>query len=290
MKRVVLENRSLDGQLIQAVFLPEGGMNMISYQKGGIEVIDQSTKPLFEERYAGLGAIIGPHFHKRSKEAVPLLQDETIFPHIASEKKKGVADPFSHGIGRYVPWEEVVYDEHSIRGKLSSKNKYKSISLKEIEGMDFEMHFSAQLLSDGLHIHFQVESDKPSLTGLHYYYRLGGQAQVYASVKDKYNDQGVFKAMPPRWYDKEHHLLVYDLKETADYGFIPYTENAKIEYRSDLFGLNIEFPSPKHTRAWQLFHPENASFVCIEPLSVDNPRLLDDIKSELQVRIEILTH
>src|SRR5947209_3792431 len=101
---VVLKSQTEKGESMQATFLPEKGMNLVSFKKGNLEVIDQSTLPLFEERFAGLGALIGPHFHRRLPETLPHIADESLFPHIARVKAKGAADPFSHGIGRYAPW------------------------------------------------------------------------------------------------------------------------------------------------------------------------------------------
>src|SRR5690349_11544962 len=105
MEPIILENTTHDGSPLQATFLPDKGMNLVSYKKGGVEVIDPSTKSLFEERYAGLGALIGPHFHRRRTDALPKIPDESLFPHIARVKAKGVHDPFSHGIARYAPWK-----------------------------------------------------------------------------------------------------------------------------------------------------------------------------------------
>ena len=71
MNPVILSNKTSKGEVLQATFLPEKGMNMISYKKGTLEVIDQSTKNLFDERFAGLGALIGPHFHPSRRNARP---------------------------------------------------------------------------------------------------------------------------------------------------------------------------------------------------------------------------
>jgi hypothetical protein len=100
MEQIILANKTSTGQNLQAIFLPEKGMNLISYKKDETEVIDQSTRNLFEERFAGLGALIGPHFHHRKTEVIPPIKDESLFPHIARLKAKGIQEPFSHGIDR----------------------------------------------------------------------------------------------------------------------------------------------------------------------------------------------
>ena len=82
--KIKLKNTSPTGKSLVATFLPDGGMNLCSYKLGDIEVIDQQTLPLYEERKAGLGALIGPHFHQRQE--VPSGYDESLFPHIAKGK------------------------------------------------------------------------------------------------------------------------------------------------------------------------------------------------------------
>ena len=81
MEPVILKN-----SLYEALFLPEKGMNLTSLKYKNIEVIEQSTKTLFEERYAGLGSLIGPHFHMRPSSRIPPIKDESPFPHIAKIK------------------------------------------------------------------------------------------------------------------------------------------------------------------------------------------------------------
>ena len=48
MKSVTLKCTTPDGKNLQATFLPEKGMNLISYKIDTLEVIDQSTKDNFK--------------------------------------------------------------------------------------------------------------------------------------------------------------------------------------------------------------------------------------------------
>ena len=48
-----------------------GDMAQANLNGRDIEVIDQKTEPLYVERMAGLGALIGPHFHHRQKISHP---------------------------------------------------------------------------------------------------------------------------------------------------------------------------------------------------------------------------
>ena len=150
MKKITLTHQTSSGSQLKATFLPEHGMNLVSYQKDGVEVIAQSTWNLFEERHAGLGALIGPHFHRRLPELIQPVKHEERFPHIAKVKAKGIAEPFSHGIARYAPWQ-VESSEQTIQAHLFGKDLWQGVPLKELEGQDFQISFLISLKEDSEH-------------------------------------------------------------------------------------------------------------------------------------------
>jgi hypothetical protein len=290
MNLVILKNRAPDGQPLQAIFLPEKGMNLSSYSKGHIEVIDPFTRKDFEDHAGGLGCLIGPHFHVQKKEWIVPLKDETMFPHVAFKKKKGIQDPFPHGIGRYVPWNYKATDR-TISASISGRDTWKGTSLSTLEGVDFTMNYEAELTPEGLEISLKVSSDRLSVIGLHYYYALPpGKAVVTAQVQEQYNDMGQFKPMPKPWMKEGSHLLQFDLKEPADYGFLPFLKDfsGSVHLETATHGLRIRYRGMNDEVSWQLYHPQNATFVCIEPMSAKNPRGLTASSSELSVQIEIL--
>lgn len=289
MKEVVLQRVQSNGELLKATFLPEQGMNLASLKFGNTEVIDQSTKPLFDERLSGLGPLIGPHFYHRSD--IPLVPDETVFPHIARVRSSGSDEPFSHGIGRYVPWNYSSSDL-TIEATLSGLDTYAGITLAALEGFDFKMSFKAHLLNDGIEITYDVESEgSPSIAGLHYYYALEDNAGcVKMHVKDKYNDMGVWKEIPDEWKDQSQGDLSFDLKEESDFGFRPLSEmhqgDAILETGKRKMRIHYETGSDEN--AFQLYHPKDASFVCIEPVTAKNPRDAKQKKNHLKARIQLL--
>lgn len=290
MELIKLNNRSPDGEALQATFDPDRGMNMLSYRKGDLEVIDQSTKPLFEERYAGLGAIIGPHFYRRNPGIVPAIKDESLFPHIARVKAKGVQDPFSHGIGRYAPWK-ATSTETSFSASLSSKDEWNGVSLGALEGQNFKMEFNGELTAEGLKIELSVVSDSDSLVGIHYYYVLPNKrGKVISDVKEHYYDGVELKKIPSDWQYDEKHLLTYDLSHSADYAFHPFLHGRKgsILLDAETYKLKTTYEAPSQENAWQLYHPENASFVCIEPISSQNPRRPNLTVSSIKISLQIL--
>ncbi len=290
MEIIVLKSHTPDGLPLVATFAPEKGMNLISYRCSDVEVIDQSTLPLFEERYAGLGALIGPHFHRRRKEILPLIKDESLFPHIARVKAGGVSEPFSHGIARYAPWKAEA-TESRVSAVLSGKDEWNGVTLASLEGQQFKMRFDAELSPQGLKIDFSITSDGDSLVGLHYYYALtGGLGVVSAHVKPHYNDKGVRKDIPPTWKYSPEQLLSYDLKEEADWGFQPATPTGKGEIALDTgaYALRVQYGCGNDENQWQLYHPKGSSFVCIEPMSAADPRRPQLSASSLHVLITIL--
>jgi hypothetical protein len=290
MDPIVLNNTTSAGESLQATFLPDIGMNMISYKKGNIEVIDQSTKNLFEERYAGLGALIGPHFHHRSPSRIPPIKDESLFPFIARIKAKGIQEPFSHGIARYAPWQAQASDK-KVTATISGKDVWKGIPLAELEGQNFKMNYTAELTPEGLEIEISVVSDTDSIVGIHYYYHLPqGKGTVISSVQNKYIEGKETKPIPNDWnYDSQKNLRV-PLDRAYDCTFYPYPNplEGKILLDAVDYQLLTKYSCMSQENCWQLYHPKDASFVCMEPLSAQDPRHPNLTVSSLQIKLEIL--
>lgn len=286
---IILKALTQDGGSLEASFVPSKGMNLISYKKNNIEIIDQSTRDLFDQRYAGLGAIIGPHFHHRSLSNIPKIKNEALFPHIALLKAQGIQEPFSHGIGRYAPWQ-ATHTEGSIKAVLSGNDIWNGMSLAELEGQNFTMHYEAALSSKGLHLYLAVDSDSSSVVGLHTYYALtGGGGRVTAKVHSQYNDHGQIKPIPDQWRFDEHTINL-TMTEAYDFGFYPYPGplDGQIFLQTNAYKLSVRYESAHQDNSWQLWHPQGKSFVCIEPLSAKDPRNPHLSASSLNVLLTIL--
>ena len=287
---ITLKNKTTRGESLEVTYLPEKGMNMISFKKGDLEIIDQSTKALFEERFAGLGALIGPHFHHKNAAVVPKVKDESLFPHIARVKAKGIQDPFSHGIGRYAPWQ-VEAREHWVRGILTGKDQWNGVPLAELEGQNFKMTFEAELLPDGLHLDLAIVSDSDSLVGIHYYYHLPeGKGVVKSEVQDFILDHNERKPIPSSWNFNEQHQLIYPLEQDTDFTFFPFPDplEGSILLDAGVYRLRTKYSCLSQENSWQLYHPAGASFVCIEPLSSQDPRHPNLTVSSLKIHLQIL--
>lgn len=290
MDQIILRNKNQNLEPLEAIFLPEKGMNMISFKKGNVQIIDQSTMNLFEERFAGLGALIGPHFHRRRAPSLPAIKDESLFPHIARVKAKGISDPFSHGIGRYAPWKAEA-TENEIKATLSGKDQWNGVPLSELEGQDFKMTFSAKLLQEGLLLNLSVVSSTDSVIGIHYYYHLPeGKGKIISHVQGHFLDSGQKKTLLPEWNVGFDHKLSLDLSLPVDYTFFPFLEKSKgsIRLETEQYTLVTEYLAQSQENSWQLYHPEGASFVCIEPLSAQDPRHPNLTVSSLEIKLSIL--
>lgn len=286
-----LKCKSYKGKDLKAIFNPFVGMNLMSYSLDNIDVIDQKTRPLFEERRAGLGALIGPHFHHRKEDEIPTLDVSSLFDFIPPLIKKGKKEFFSHGIARYVPWE-YEGDSTSIRASLSGDSKFKGVYLKDIEGKSFELKFHAFLTEDDLSIHYSIEADKPSVIGLHYYYALEDKKGVVSSLVDShYHHLEGWKLIPSEWYNGKNELT-FNIEPNleADFGFRPLNDalETQIELNTKSYRLQINYQSCSNENAWQLYHPKDASYVCLEPVNAKNPRDAKNFASELKVQIKIL--
>lgn len=291
MDPIVLKATAPDGDILQATFLPDFGMNMVSFKKGSIEVIDQSTKNIFDERFAGLGALIGPHFHRRKKAVLPKIADESLFPHIARVKAKGVDDPFSHGIARYAPWQAKV-EGNSVKAVLTGKDLWNGVPLSTLEGQSFTMHFTATLEPGGLILDLDVVSDFDSLVGIHYYYHLPkGSGTVTSTVQEDYIDKGEKKSLKDQPLGNfENNQMTFDLTNEADYTFFPYpnSRTGTILLDTGVYKLQTKYTSPCSENSWQLYHPKDASFVSIEPISSQDPRHPNLTVSQIHIELQIL--
>lgn len=288
---IVLKNQTPSGEHLEATFIPERGMNLISYKRDGIEVIDQKTRPEFDARYAGLGALIGPHFHrKRQRTPLPEL-DRARFPHIANLKGDQTSDYFSHGIGRYAPWKVEAADT-KIRAVLTGNDVWNDVPLSVLEGQNFKMTYEAELTPEELQIRMHVISDTASLVGIHYYYPLpNGAGSITSRVQKNYLDAShTPSTIPEAWID-EKHILTFDLKNEADFTFYPFNPlEGNILLTTETYKLETRYSSLSQENSWQLYHPAGASFVCIEPLSAQDPRHANLSVSSIHINLKILKH
>lgn len=290
MDPIILRSQSVDGLLLEATFLPDKGMNMISYKKGDIEVIDQSTSVLFEERYAGLGALIGPHFHHRNPEVLPVIKEESLFPHIARVRAKGVKDPFSHGIARYAPWQAQA-SENRVEATLTGKDLWNGVSLASLEGQNFKMKYSAELTPTGLQIEMSIVSDMDSIVGIHYYYHLPkGTGVVRSAIQNRFIEKNQCKPLHEEWKLSSQNVLEFNLDNEADYTFFPFPNalEGKILLDTGVYQLQTHYKCTSQENSWQLYHPKGASFVCIEPISSQDPRHPNLTVSSLWIQLQVL--
>lgn len=288
MNPIVLSASLEDGTALQATFLPEKGMNLISFKKGNLEIIDQTTLPLFEERFAGLGALIGPHFHRRRSEVLPKISDETLFPHIARVKANGVADPFSHGIARYAAWRATATPT-TVKAVLTGKDTWNGVPLSALEGQNFTMHFEAALTPKGLSLALDVVSDSDSLVGIHYYYHLPqGTGQIKSCVQPECIIEGKRQTIPATWNVDPSGTLIFDLENDADYTFFPSPNprEGQILLEAGTYRLRTTYECDSQENCWQLYHPKGASFVCVEPISSQDPRHPNLTVSRIKIMLE----
>ena len=287
---ITLQNKTADGKLLEVTYLPLKGMNMVSFKKDGLEIIDQSTKDIFDERFAGLGSLIGPHFHRRRESTLPKIQDESLFPHIAKVKSKGVVDPFSHGIARYSPWS-AVSTENTVKAVLKGNDLFNGVPLKDLEGQNFRMDYEANLEPTGLYINLSIVSDTDSLVGLHYYYHLPQKKGVITTkVLPQVIEDNNLKHLNSSWnYNDQRELKLQVDEADLDVTFYPFPDplNAIIELDAIDYRLKISYECQSQENSFQVYRRSDDSFVCIEPLSAKDPRHPNLTVSSLKVHLSI---
>lgn len=291
---VVLRNRTGSGEDLEAVFNPGKGMNLLSFKRGSIQIIDQSSRSLFEESSNGLGAIIGPHFGSRKLDIIPPVSQtqESLFTHITRLKEIGISDPFAYGIGRYAPWQ-FQSTSTKIQGTLSGKDIWNGVPLSALEGQGFKMWFSAELTASALEIEMSVVSDSDSLVGIQYHYRLpNGKGKIVSSVQK----EGIFFE-GRREIFKEYNLdsqqrltqVLGDEVEKLDCVFLPFPDHRRgdILLETEEYHLLTSYSCVCQENSWKLSYPNNASYVCIQPVSSQDPYHPNLTVSSIKIRLEI---
>ncbi len=289
MKSIVLSTMTESGNKLEAAFNPEVGMNLTSYKLDDIEVIDQSTRKNYETSRNGLGALIGPHFHERPSGLIPNLNH--VFLHQKYLEKRKKTDIFSHGVGRYASWKTETKG-NSIHAQLCGEDTLEEVPLSEIEGQNFKMRFDAELTPKGLKLDLSVVSERDSVVGYHYYYSLGkGQSRVRASIQNYYLLNIEKMPLPKEWDIDSRQQLTYPIGEDIDCTLFPYPNllEGEIALETDSHHLIIRTNAPSSENSWQLWHPEGASFACIEPISAQNPRRPNLTVSSISCLLSIST-
>ena len=289
MNPVTIQFRTKDDDLLEATFLPEKGMNMVSFKKNEVEVIDQTTQKAFDNDFSGLGPLIGPHYQKRNPRIISEIDNEDLFPHIETLKREGIEDPFNHGVARYATWNAEVMDAE-VKAVLTGKDELNGVPLEVLEGQDFKMTFDATLNESGLNITMSVVSDSDSLVGLDYHYALkNGKGTVTADVSDTYEDEGESKSIPSNWDYTQQHIH-YNLSKGADYSFRPFLNHlsGNILLKTEDYNLRTIYNCVNDENSWHLFHPPGGSYVCITPISAKHPHKPQLTVSFLKVKLTIL--
>jgi hypothetical protein len=290
MEGVTITNKAKDGSVLQAVFYPERGMNMVSYKRGAVEIIDQGTRICYEERYSGLGPLVGPHFHHRYAQSIPQIKDEKLFPSIAFEHHRGETDPFPGGIARYVPWR---YEATAtkIKGEINGEDVWKGVSLAELEGQHFKMFFEAEMCDDGLHITLSIFGDKPTIVGTHHYYSLSdGEGFIVSDTAEKYYSLEEEHAFPSSWeYDHQRHLTLPVNNAGLDMFFRPHMNplSGNVLLKTKKYNLRTVYNCVNDDNCWHLYHPRGSSYVVIGPLSSKTPSTPHSTGNFLKVRMEV---
>jgi galactose mutarotase-like enzyme len=135
-----------------------------------------------------------------------------------------------------------------------------------------------------------VVSDTDSVVGIHYYFHLPtGHGKVISQIKKHYMADKVRKEIPSDWNIDSQQKLTFDLSQPADYTFYPFPNplEGKIELDAETYHLEVSYKCKSQENSWQLYHPAGASFVCIEPLSAQDPRHPNLTVSSIQIHLEI---
>src|SRR6185295_13033771 len=99
---------------------------------------------------------------------------------------------------------------------------------------------------------------------------------------------GELLQVPPDW-DYNGLDLNLNLNSGIDSTFFPapHPLQSEIWLETEEYRLKTTYHCLCEENAWQLFHPKNASFVCIEPVSAQDPRHPNLSVSSISILLEI---
>ena len=281
---IVLEDKG-----VKATFNPQRGLNLMSLIIEGHELIEQSTQKEFLESSRGLGPLIGPHFHHRVIDTIPYLDDGILDKLATKLQFRREAEPFSHGIARYVPWKVTRQQKNSFHAILDSHDTIEGITLGEIEGFDFVMEFEATVSNRELKIVYKAKSSsQPVVVGLHTYYALDHSMKTVDLVGAPfYYDKLNKKSVPPEWLGDRGLKIPVD--KPLDYTFSPRLDKegfGEVEIRMGGSILLIQAKASPDL-SFQLYRREDSPFICIEPIAAINPRIVTQKNASIEVRISL---
>jgi galactose mutarotase-like enzyme len=234
---------------------PEVGLSLLSFRYRGRELLALDTGESFRRCRKGLGPLIIPHFNQAGP--LPAVTPDS-FPHIPHVQSLGVHHPFQHGIGRYVPWRYRAGPE-SLVGTMDGTMHYRGYTYAQLTGYDFTAEVTYRVREDGLQILFALEAEHPVAAGIHFYYHLPDPTN--ASVEASSCITG------PLPFPIPCGIPVNAVFSTAA---CP-PGHSWCSLTTDSWTLRTDFTCSGRPESsfdsLVIFHPENARFVCIEPLS-----------------------
>lgn len=206
--------------------------------------------------------IIGPHFGRRIPDILP-----------KEAQREGKSDPFPHGIARYAPWSCQV-NESSLSARISGKDLFRGVPLKNIQGQDFTMLCDVKLMEEALSYELSVVSESDSLIGLEWILDVE-QATVQSDVKNLFYASNEIQQLHPEWKTEEMGFMKYAIspQEKTDFVFHPFFDplRGKITYQTNSRSIRTEYESHSQEISWHLSHEVGAKSFSISPVSSQNP-------------------
>ncbi len=274
----------------EATFLPNSGMNLASFRKGDLEIIDQSTRSDFEQTGAGLGCLIGPHYGDRKSEVIPQVPNLELFPQVASMQQRNAADLFHSGVGRYAPWQILNSSPDTVSAAITGKQEWNGTTLGFIENQNFRMTCEAQLNEKGLQITLSVVSDSDSIVGFaHRYHLPDGNGTLVANVDDKIWQKLESSPLPTEW-NYTNTRLQLELPDEANMTFHPILDplQAQILLQTSTHTLRVNYHAPSQQNCWHLFRKKNSTWASIQPLSAKFPVRPTLTVSSISLSLEVI--
>lgn len=237
------------------------GMALMEFTIYNKSILNQDLKNDFYKYRKGLGPIILPHFNQASPiifENINLDGEKyKFFPHIKYLQEIGIFHPFQHGIGRYIAWNYQA-NNNTIIGQISGDDKINNITLKDLNGFDFDGKVIYKLFQNYLSIVLQVSGEMPVASGIHFYYDSVDENSII-SLKVCNNKDTVRMIS----LNKNNNDVLTPIADKNGFFYC----SLKTKRYTLLTKFMVEGSQDKVFDSIVIFNNIDKKFVCIEPIS-----------------------
>lgn len=255
MPLIMLHAQSTTSEPLSAIFDPDHGMRLKSFQWGNRKLVSEDSGP------------VGPHFGD-------------LHPGINVQK-------YHDGIAWHAPWKATA-NETQVKAQLTGKDEWNGKTIAALEGQAFKMEMAATLSADGLAIDISVVADADAVAGYGCHFPIEkGQAHVISDVQGQLLHKGHLQNISSEWDYSPQGKLNLPVHNAVDVVFHPGGNGLQslIQLDTGHGQVKIKTMCQNAENSWQLkYHPDHST-VYLAALAAKSP--FRPILTVNSIRLEI---